>query len=91
MRSEPRRKWKADMNLQEIQPLMLAVITLICGAGVPWAFIVERKIAKIEEKLNNGLSKRQDVLETSIHELTSSSRKIEIELARIAAHLQLDE
>lgn len=69
-----------DLSLQEI---VLVMIGLVTTAGVPWAFIMERRLARIEARLVNGISQRLDSHSKIIVDLERRIREVEIRCARV--------
>jgi len=64
-----------------IQTVVLIVVGLVSSAMVPWAFIIERRLARLEVKLGNGFARRIDKLSDDFKTANNDIHKLQTKVA----------
>ena len=75
------------MNDATITTVLMTIMTLVMGGLVPWAYVIERRLSRIEARLTNGLNDRvarvEQRLDTYEDQLHKAAYNIEL-------HTQMD-
>lgn len=69
------------MNDATVSTILMTIMTLVMGGLVPWAYVIERRLSRIEARLTNGLNDR-------IVRVEARLQKYEEELHRASYGLQ---
>ncbi len=75
---------------ETIQAVMLVIMTIICGSGIPWAFQVGKRLASIEATIKEGIEQKfanvENRLEShsnKLNKLHEEHTDLKVELAKI--------
>jgi hypothetical protein len=70
------------MTTETFQIVVQLAIAVFCVGAVPWAIVVERRLAKIDGRLSNGLSERISTNRKQLSDVERRLRNCEIMLAK---------
>ena len=66
-----------------VQTIVMVVIGVITTGMVPWAYLIERRLARLEARLGNGFSKRIEKHSDLLHDVQNEIHVIETKMATL--------
>ena len=70
------------MDQMTIQTVVLAIIGIISASSIPWAFVIERRMARIESKISNGIVEVLNRQQVKLDQITDRVTDLEVNAAR---------
>ena len=82
------------MNDSTITTILMTIMSLVMGGLIPWAYVIERRLSRIEARLTNGLNDRicrvEQRLETYETQLHKAAFGLELHLQAVAEKERLE-